>query len=122
VYYQDGQNQNIISTPHKEAHAVIQEAIELARDIRRSEAAHSRIWDWINERYDGTRVLTLSKGERISALLLGNDDEYLAIQLGDGATAIAEVTNEDAIPAPNSHITITAGDNGELFVKKDLRS
>jgi len=118
IYYQDGETQNIISSPLSDAHAVINAAIEKAGEIRRSDAAHSRIWDWVNERHDSTRVLTLPKGEQITALLLNHDDEYLAIQLDDGSTAIAQVSNEDETPCPGSQIMIAANETGELFVSK----
>jgi hypothetical protein len=118
IYFQDRKHQNIISLPIADAHVVIEAAIDTATEIRRSEAAHSRIWDWINERHDGTCVLTLAKGEQISALLLNNDDEYLAIQFSDGSTAIAQVSNADEIPSSNSRIIIMANDRSELFVSK----
>jgi hypothetical protein len=118
IYYQDRKTQNIISSPLSDAHVVIRAAIEKAAEIRRSEAANSRIWDWVNERHVSTRVLTLTKGEQITALLLNNDNEYLAIQLNDGSTAIAQVSNEDEIPCSGSQIMMLANETGELFLRK----
>jgi len=118
IYYQRGGTQKIISSSLSNAHAVINAAIEKAREIRRSNAAHSRIWDWINERHDSARVLTLPKGEQITALLLKHDDEYAAIQLDDGSTAIPQISNKDETPCFGSKIVIAVNEAGELFVRK----
>lgn len=114
--YQDGSNQDIISVPFVCARDVIDQAIDTAAENRRSEAAWHRIWDWVNERYDGTRVLTVATGEQINAALLKNEGEHVAIQHSDGTVAITDVTNKDEIPRMGTIVVLMLDKDGNTII------
>jgi hypothetical protein len=114
--YQDGLSQDIFSAPFVYARDVIDRAIATAAEIRRSNAAWNRIWDWVNERYDGICILTLVAGEQINATFLNNESEYVAIQRSDDTVAIADVTNKDEIPPVGTMVVLTLDKDGNTII------
>ena len=98
IIYQDGRSKNTITMPFHEAKNRIDQAVESARNDRQSEAARQRVWEFVNDLYDGVRVLTLTAGEQINATLLHKENEYIAIRCDDGSVAITDVANKDDIP------------------------
>ena len=106
----------IISVPIALARPTIELASESAAVNRQSEAARIRLWDWVNERYEGTRVLTVVAGEQVEAILLKSEDEYVAIKRSDGSVAITDVANEDEIPPVGLKVVLTLDEDRATII------
>lgn len=110
------QEREVITVPLAFARPAIEQAIDTAAEIRKSNVASEFLWDWVNKRYDETRVLTVAAGEQVDATLLKNANEHIAVQLSDGSVAITSVMNEHEIPAMGRKVVLSLDEVGNTII------
>lgn len=96
----------------------ISKAIDVAVDKRRSDLASIRIWDWVNERYEGARVLTLAIGDRVTATVVHREDEFLAVTCDDGSAAIVSNLDDGYVPTIGTTVVFVGVVNGSIIIER----